>query len=53
MSIRKILPVAASILALGLAGCITVFPKTKPAQLYRFGGEPSAAARPEIGRAHV
>lgn len=28
---------AAGLLALGLSGCISLVPKTKPAQLYRFG----------------
>lgn len=31
-------------LALALSGCITVFPKTKPAQLYRFDGVGEAPA---------
>jgi cholesterol transport system auxiliary component len=33
----------AALLALSLAGCVSLFPKAKPAQLYRFGA-PSAAA---------
>lgn len=33
--------VAASV---GLAGCISLFPKAKPATLYRFGAAPAAAA---------
>lgn len=49
MSRRKALAVlAGAALATGLAGCITVFPKAKPAQLYRFGeiGVPPAAGTP-------
>jgi cholesterol transport system auxiliary component len=30
--------------ALALGGCVSLFPKTKPAQLYRFGGTQAAAA---------
>jgi cholesterol transport system auxiliary component len=30
---------AALCLSLGLGGCVTLFPKTKPAQLYSFGGD--------------
>ena len=30
--------------ALALSGCISLLPKTKPAQLYRFGQPPAAAA---------
>jgi cholesterol transport system auxiliary component len=51
------LAVAAS---LTLAGCISVFPKAKPSQLYRFGlaGAPAAAqaspaASPVVGRGRV
>jgi cholesterol transport system auxiliary component len=36
--------VAAAALSLGLAGCITLFPKEKPAQLYRFEATPPAAS---------
>jgi cholesterol transport system auxiliary component len=37
--IRKLLPAGALLgVAVALAGCVTVFPKTKPAQLYRFDG---------------
>jgi cholesterol transport system auxiliary component len=32
------------VLMLGLAGCITLFPKTKPVQLYRFGVQTMAPA---------
>jgi len=32
------------VLALGVSGCITVFPKTKPAQLYRFDGPHNATS---------
>ena len=31
-------------LAGGLGGCVTLFPKAQPEQLYRFGGEPPEAA---------
>lgn len=37
---------AAALLAGGLSGCISLLPKTKPAQLYRFGVAPAAAASP-------
>jgi cholesterol transport system auxiliary component len=38
----------AAVLALALAGCISLFPKTPPAQLYQFGvnGAPPAQAGP-------
>ncbi len=36
--------------ALALSGCISLLPKTTPAQLYRFGPEPSASA---LGAPHV
>lgn len=45
----------AALAALSLAGCISVLPKTKPAQLYRFGAPPPAeaaardAAAPRVG----
>ena len=34
---------------LALAGCVTVFPKTKPVQLYRFGDHPVATATSGAG----
>lgn len=37
---------AAGALALSLGGCISLLPKSKPAQLYRFGEAPAAAASP-------
>lgn len=37
----------AGLLALSLGGCISVLPKTKPAQLYRFGAPSAAAQAPE------
>jgi cholesterol transport system auxiliary component len=42
MSARKTLlrAAAAALAALALAGCISVLPKAKPAQLYRFGAPP-------------
>ena len=49
--IRNLLRAGAVVgLAVALSGCITVFPKTKPAQLYRFDGveegAPSSDASP-------
>jgi cholesterol transport system auxiliary component len=38
--------VAVAACALALSGCISLLPKSKPAQLYRFGPEPAAAAAP-------
>jgi len=35
--------------ALALAGCVTVFPKTKPSQLYRFGDAPPPAEASAAG----
>jgi cholesterol transport system auxiliary component len=32
--------------ALALSGCISLLPKSKPAQLYRFGAAPAAAPKP-------
>jgi cholesterol transport system auxiliary component len=45
MSLRPIPPLAA-LGFLALCGCVTVFPKTTPAQLYRFEAHPASAARP-------
>ncbi|HEV2530899.1 ABC-type transport auxiliary lipoprotein family protein [Phenylobacterium sp.] len=42
----------AGLLALSLAGCISLLPKTKPAQLYRFG-VPAAAAKAAPGAAAI
>ena len=42
----------AGVLALSLAGCISLLPKSKPAQLYRFGG-PVAAAKAPPGAAAI
>ena len=36
-------------LLVGLGGCISLFPKTPPAQLYRFGVEQGPAAPPAAG----
>ena len=36
--------------ALALAGCVSVFPKEPPSQLYRFGGQFTAAAAQDQGR---
>ena len=45
MTARRITAAAVLTLsALALAGCVTLFPKTKPVQLYRFGDHPVAAA---------
>jgi cholesterol transport system auxiliary component len=45
--IRRTLRLAAfASCALALSGCISLLPKTKPAQLYRFGPAPAAAAAP-------
>jgi cholesterol transport system auxiliary component len=42
--IRNLLRVGAVVgLAVVLSGCVTLFPKTKPAQLYRFDGGEAAA----------
>jgi cholesterol transport system auxiliary component len=45
---RPLTLAAAAALALSLCGCISLFPSSKPAQLYRFGVTPAAAgpARP-------
>jgi len=40
-------------LALGLAGCISLLPKSKPAQLYRFTPLVTAAAKPPPGAGAV
>ncbi len=43
---RPLLKLAAAAgLALSLCGCISVFPKSQPAQLYRFGVTPAARFR--------
>ena len=42
--IHRALALAAVALSLGLAGCITLFPKEAPAQLYRFDVTPPAPA---------
>ena len=38
--------VAVAVCALALSGCISLLPKTKPAQLYRFGQPPAATSAP-------
>lgn len=47
----KLLKVASAASAAGLAavlcGCVSLFPKATPAQLYRFGQSPAASARTE------
>ena len=40
---------AALALSLMLGGCISVFPKSKPVQMYSFGSQPPAPARPVSG----
>ena len=45
--IRTLIRIAAAgVCALALSGCISLLPKTKPAQLYRFGQPPAAASAP-------
>ena len=45
--IRPLLRLAAlGACALALSGCISLLPKSKPAQLYRFGAAPAAAPAP-------
>lgn len=39
--------------AVALSGCISLLPKTKPAQLYRFGPTPAAAAATAAPRPHA
>src|SRR5579863_9394262 len=47
MNHRALARLAAIVGALALSGCITLFPKENPAQLYRFGGGmPPASAQP-------
>jgi len=41
---RPVRLVLAAIACLALGGCISLFPKSKPAQLYRFDGEPLPAS---------
>lgn len=48
--IRRLLALAAvGVCAVALSGCISLLPKTKPSQMYRFGATPSAAAGPQAG----
>jgi cholesterol transport system auxiliary component len=43
MTVRRITAAAAALtLGLALTGCVTLFPKTKPVQLYRFGDHAAA-----------
>jgi cholesterol transport system auxiliary component len=45
--IRPLLRVSAAVgLALALSGCISLLPKTKPSQLYRFGASAASSAAP-------
>lgn len=48
--VRRLRPVLLGAVAIGLSGCISVFPKGDPAQLYRFDGGLAAAA-PSTGPA--
>jgi cholesterol transport system auxiliary component len=41
---RRAHGLGALVLAASLAGCISIFPKEKPVQLYRFGDHPAATA---------
>ncbi len=41
---RLIAPTLAAVAALALSGCVSVFPKSEPAQLYRFGSSIEASA---------
>lgn len=43
---RSVVLALAAALALPLGGCISVFPKTKPVQMYRFGDQLPAPAAP-------
>ena len=43
---RRLITVAFALTAIALSGCISVFPKTEPAQLYRFEARPTAQAFP-------
>lgn len=42
---RRLAVIALALAAMGLSGCVSLFPKTKPSQLYRF--EATVPARPE------
>jgi cholesterol transport system auxiliary component len=49
--VRKLRAGFCALLLMGLAGCISLFPKVAPVQLYRFGGSPPASSpAPESGR---
>lgn len=39
-------PLGAAVLAAGLSACVSLLPKSDPAQLYRFGVEPAATGAP-------
>ena len=46
MKIARLLAATAAVsLSLGLGGCFSLFPKTKPAQLYSFGGDVGLATQ--------
>lgn len=46
---RFLVALAAAALSLMLSGCISLFPKSVPAQLYRFGALPTAASSSSSG----
>lgn len=51
---RTALILALAALGVGASGCVSLFPKTKPAQLYRFDyAAPEAAACPQAGAVGV
>lgn len=61
MKIARLLAATAAVsLSLGLGGCFSLFPKTKPAQLYSFGGDvglatpaPTTAQASPVGTVRV
>lgn len=49
MIVRKALMLSALAMTLGLSGCISLFPKAKPVQLYRFDGPAAGSVvQPEV-----
>ena len=52
--IRRLAPLAVALAAaLAVGGCVTLFPKAEPAQLYRFGGSIQSPAGPVAARVTV
>ena len=45
--------IGATLALVALGGCISLLPKTKPAQMYRFGAGPPIVVAPAGGQAHV